>query len=280
MRLFIAILLVSACGSDGGGKPPLPDGGGSDDGGPAPDAPVLSVEDAGPGQQPRFVEYIRSTPYDALELEIDYVPGFEPRAAASAELVQRVSAVVDKPGGVFAVLDETLASRGADHAWTFSELAALADATFDDDGAAGTIAMHVLFVDGHYASDTDTQKILGIAWSHTHLTMFKQTIDATCSSMLVPPLLEEELCTAAELSIWTHEVGHLLGLVDNGLPMVTDHRDPDHGKHDVDDACVMYWAYEGQDVVGVLADRLLAGEDTDLVFDDACLADIAAVRDQ
>lgn len=273
-RLFV--LLLIGCGSNDGPPGPgtidAPPGGG-------PDGPPLVVEDAGPGDQPRFVEYIRATPYPALRLEIDIVPGWEPRNGVENDLIAGLTGLLDKPGGITSVHDDALMSMGADHAWTFAELNAMAQATFDDGAGPDTISMHLMFVDGHHADDSDTGRILGIAWGHTHIVMFAQTIEETCANALglVGPV-RDRMCTAAHLSILTHEVGHLLGLVDNGLPMVEPHKDPDHGAHDVDDACVMYWAYEGADVVDVLVTRFLAGNEAPLGFDAACEADVAAVR--
>jgi hypothetical protein len=176
------------------------------------------------------------------------------------------------------VRDGTISSRGADHAWTFGELQQLADEQNDLVLAGDAIAIHIMFVDGHSADDSDSGKVLGLAWSNRHLVMFKQTIEVLCAADSIPPLLRDRLCAGAELSIWTHEVGHVIGLVDNGLPMVADHKDGDHGAHDQSDDCVMYWAYEGDAVIGKLRDRIAGGGADSLGFDDACLADIAAVR--
>lgn len=260
----LSILLLAACGGGGGG----PDG-------------SLIVEDAGPGDQPRFVELIRSVPYTKLVIEIESVPGQEPRTAAELDLVAGLGNLLDKPGGITVVRQSGLTSQGTDHAWTFAELDALAQATFDAPVDADTIKMHALFVDGHYEADGPDGRVLGIAWSHTHLVMFKQTIESTCSAGGVPPLVVERLCERAELSIWTHETGHLIGLVDNGLPMVMDHRDPDpaHGAHDADDQCVMYYAYDGERLIDLLVTRFLGGNEDAMGFDPACLADVAAVRD-
>jgi hypothetical protein len=132
-----------------------------------------------------------------------------------------------------------------------------------------------------YDQDTSSGKILGIAWSYTHLVIFKQTIESLCGNATVVPTLREELCAAAERSIWTHETGHLFGLVDNGLPMVAPHRDadPSHGAHDANNQCVMYWSYEGQDLITLLVGRL-GSPDPALGFDQQCQDDVAAVRNR
>lgn len=267
----LALLLVLAAGCGGRGDDDGTGGGDGDGGDPGgPDADTEGL--------PRYSLLVRDTIFDELVIEIDSVPGMEPRDATDEALVDLLPDLVDKPGGVTAVRDAAIASRGADHAWTFGELQELAQDTFDLDTASGAIKIHMMYVDGHSELDGEGGVILGLAWSHTHLAMFKQTIEEYCAS--VPVLLRDEVCAAAELSIATHEVGHLLGLVDNGLPMVEDHRDPDpdHGRHDASDACVMYYAYEGEALFDTLIDQVTGGGEAEIGFDDACLADLAAER--
>jgi hypothetical protein len=235
---------------------------------PAPDAVA---------PRPRFLDYIRGDRYPRLVIELDEVPGATPNAAALDRLTARLSELLDKPGGVVVERDGDLPAAGADHAWTFDELNTLADRTFDREVPADTIKMHVLYVDGHDAEDREGQSVLGKAWRHTHLVMFPQSIAAACSRAALP-LFRARVCEEAELAILTHEVGHLLGLVDNGVPMTTDHADPDHVGHDRNEHCVMYWAYEGTSGLSALADAIGGGNDDGPAFDQACLDDLAAVR--
>ena len=270
LRSLALLLALAAAACSGRGDDDGPGGG---DGGDDPGGPDADTEGL-----PRYSLLVRDTIFDELVIEIDSVPGMEPREETDDGLTGLLPDLVDKPGGVTAVRDGAIASRGADHVWTFDELDELAADSFDLEAPSGAIKIHMMYIDGHSELDGDGGVILGLAWSHTHLAMFKQTIEDNCAS--VPVLLREQVCAGAELSIATHEVGHLLGLVDNGLPMVDDHRDPDeaHGRHDASDACVMYYAYEGQALFDTLADQLTGGGDAEIGFDDACLADLAAER--
>lgn len=257
---------------------------GPDSSDPATTGPGVTTDEAGtsttgPDVEPPIVpaDFIRAEPYSRLVLEVDAARGWAPRAEAMTAIPDALDAVLDKPDGVQAVLDATLEPVGEDHVWTFSELNALAEATADLEVEANTVKMHVLFVDGSYAGDDPDAVILGLAWGRSKLALFSQTIAVSCQGQ-VGPGLEERLCAGTERSVWVHEIGHLLGLVDNGTPMITDREDPDHPHHDINEDCVMYWAAERQNAVQHLASKLIDSDIAYLDFDDACLADIAAVR--
>ena len=263
-RLLILCLavLTMACASS---EPDTEDGGTKDDGTPIDDS--------------RIAQYIRSTQFAKLVVEVDSVPGSEPRVTAETDVVALLNQLLDKPAGIEAVRDGVIASRGVDYAWTDSELFELAEQTFDLSVSIETVKMHTMFVDGHSARDSDDGVILGLAWNNTHLVMFKQTIESICAGPQTPEAIREQLCRNAEFSIWVHETGHLLGLVNAGLPMVEDHHDAEHSAHDINEECVMYWAYEGGALIDSMRQKLMGGDVEPLDFDDKCLADIAAVRD-
>jgi hypothetical protein len=263
-RIAMLVLILAACGGDGAGGPGGPDGGAS---GGADAAPLVIA---------RVRDYLRPSPFSELVLEIDAVPGFTPRAGSTAAIRTELARVLDKPAGVTATQTISVASKGADHAWTPAELDQLAASSYDLGTSAQQIKIHVLFVDGHHVEDTSSSKILGVAWGNTHLVMFKKTIEDNCRDAL--PLLSEQLCEAAEQSIWLHELGHIIGLVDNGLGMVSNHKDAAHGAHDSSTSCVMYWAYEGKGAIDTLITRFTGGNQSALSFDDNCLADLAAGR--
>lgn len=225
----------------------------------------------------RIESYIRGD-HPRLVIEVDSVPDFEPYESTTSRTESGLGSILDKPEGVEVVLDDSLEPRGEDYAWPREELFSLAEERFDLEVPEDTAKMHALFVDGHDENDTDNRTILGLAWSNRHIVIYKQTIERLCTGIL--PGLQQQLCENAEASVFTHEVGHVLGLVDLGLPMVTDHKDPERGPHSANEDCVMYWAYSGEQVVNLLADRLMGGQQEALGFDEACLDDIAALRDR
>jgi hypothetical protein len=246
---------------------------------PGPDNPDSGTPDnPGTPQEPqdsaRIPAYLKASPYSRLVLEVDATEGFAPRAGVETAVVDTLRGVVDKPGGVSVTRDQmTLPRKGSTYEWTQSELFQLADSTFSLPRTEGTVRMHVMFLDGQFKGG----QVLGLAWSNKHLVVFKETIERQCRSGL-GSTLGERVCEAAEQGVWTHELGHLLGLVNNGLPMVSPHQDAAHPGHDGNDGCVMYWAFDTSASLDKVARQLLGGESVNLQFDDACKADLAAGR--
>ena len=73
-----------------------------------------------------------------------------------------------------------------------------------------------------------------------------------------------------------HELAHSIGLVDNGVPMLADHKDEAHGAHCTNPDCVQYWLNEGAADARDFALRRLLTNNT-ILFDEACLADVDAL---
>jgi len=225
---------------------------------------------------PRFVHYISGATYSHLVIEVDSVDGLEPHATMADRIPARFAEILDKEGIDF-VLDDRLEGRGSDFVWTNDELDAITTDSFDGDPDPNTVAIHVTYLDGHSESDSDSGVILGVAWGHLQIVMFKQTIEESCAGLGLIGSLRDQACEEAEFGILSHEIGHVLGLVDNGLPMQGDHVDPEHPAHDVSQDCIMYWAYEGQGLVDLVGTRLLANDEP-LSFCQHCLDDLNAAK--
>lgn len=260
--MLLSALLVAACGGDGdSGIGPGEDGG-------LPDGEEGS----------RIEQYIRGDEASRLVIEIDHTEGFAPYGNTMTRLPPGLEDILDKPDGVEIMIDEVLEPRGDDHVWERSDLFDLAASTNDLSVPEGTAKIHVLLLDGQDENDSDSGVILGLAWDHLQIAIYKQTLEEGCET--VHPI-EQRLCEAAELSVLTHEVGHTLGLVNNGLPMVMDHEDPDHSKHEVMEDCVMYWAYERGAGIDRIRQRIMGGsmDPASLGFCQPSLDDIAAFRE-
>jgi len=126
----------------------------------------------------------------------------------------------------------------------------------------------LVFLNGYYEQDGQKQEsVIGVNISGTTiLAMFKPVIASTSTGFgaFVPKFVE--LTTAV------HEMGHALGLVNNGVSMHAAHQDEEHGKHCDEDECVMYYLNEGaSDMQAFVVQLLTSG--SDIFFDEKCLND-------
>jgi len=287
--VVLAITLVCACSdSGGGGAEASASGTGAEEGG----AETLDAgetadvdtngtgsggqdgggEDAGGDPPLRPDDYIRGDRFGKLAIEVDTAPGLEPRDGVSADVVAGLEGLFDKPDGIEVRLHDRNLPDADQGVWTAQALIELADETNDLPTDDNTIEIHTMWLSGEY----EESSTLGVAWGNRHIAMFPETIDDFCTDIL---LVGTILCPLAETAVWTHEIGHVVGLVDNGVEMVQPHEDAAHPKHDDDEDCVMYWTYDGADAIDLLNERVLKGVMEAPTFDAACTADIEALRD-
>lgn len=104
-----------------------------------------------------------------------------------------------------------------------------------------TLVLHIAYVDGMYYSQN--RIVVGMAYNSQYIVIFKDVLSAE-----------------TEKSVLVHEVGHVLGLVNNGSNMVDNHEDRVHENH-CRPECAMYWA---------------AKNDQYPDFDELCQADLRA----
>jgi len=143
------------------------------------------------------------------------------------------------------------------------------------------IGFYVMVVDGAYTHDTENNKRLAMAYSGTSIAVFADTIQDTCDYALIfesDPTVKAGLCEAMFGTALVHELGHLLGLVDEGTSMVEDHLDPDHKGHCNNPECVMHWASEQGKSAELVRTFLMDGKEGLEWVDEACVADIIAAR--
>jgi hypothetical protein len=159
-----------------------------------------------------------------------------------------------------------------DEELTTADILTLAQLHRTQHDTADTKTYYIVFVSGHFADNSGPQTgVLGVSIGNTSVVaMFKDVIRTTQS--LTTPNTERYV----EQSTLIHELSHAIGLVDNGVPMVSPHKDADHGAHCNNPNCVMYWLNEGaSDASSFAISRLVTG--SSIIFDNACLADVDAL---
>ena len=117
-------------------------------------------------------------------------------------------------------------------AWTEKELIQLALSLIKPAGPNQRV-VSVLFVHGSYEGDTH---ILGVSFSGYRFTfIFKDVVLTVGGDAVFQKYVEQATVV--------HEVGHVVGLVNNGLPMYKKHEDKEHRNHSNDVRDVMYWHF-------------------------------------
>lgn len=198
--------------------------------------------------------FLQAATGERILVEVASQDGAEP----GRDTVDHVVAVLGDGSGKTV----SLAGAGtppANDTWTGDSLRAAVDAVAATAQGDGTVVLRLLFVHGHWAED-DT--VLGVAFEADAAAIFVDDVRGAAD-----PLVG---AGAIEVATTTHEVGHLLGLVD--LYLHTGREDPEHPGHSTNRGSVMYWAVESS----LVTDLLTGGPPRD--FDDADRADLATTR--
>ena len=152
---------------------------------------------------------------------------------------------------------QAAAIGGGAKGWSADELRALGGSGLAQ--GSGRAVIHLLFVHGTFGGD---DSVLGVAVRGDTAAIFVDQVHAAAT-----PLVGS---SGIEVAVVTHEVGHLLGLVD--LFLHTGRQDPGHPGHSTNQKSVMYWAVESD----IVAQLLQGGPPRE--FDSADLADLATIR--
>jgi hypothetical protein len=192
---------------------------------------------------------------DRVVVEVRAQAGAEPRAATVDRLLDRLRAVSGKE----VVADGVDPVAGGSQAWTAASIAAAADGAAAFAQGGSQTVLRLLFVHGTFEGDGS---VLGVAVRGDLAAIFTDQVDRAASLLTTPATVED--------AVTTHEVGHLLGLVD--LVIDTGRADPEHPGHSRNRGSVMYWAVES-DLIGQV---LGGGIPTE--FDEQDRADLARIR--
>lgn len=214
-----------------------------------------------------------------IRVEIDYAPGAAPYVGRDGlfgdpwALTKRNLEALFTRAPKTLELDETLAQMEALSAapggpdYSVTEILELARQHRQSRDSASSKSFYVLFLDGYFESNgTRASQVLGVSIGATGvIAMFKPVI---ASSGL--------LARRVEQTTLIHELGHAVGLVDNGLaPIDPGHVDREHGAHCTNTACIMYWQNKvGSNLAAYVTQQVT--RDDKVLFDKSCLDDAHA----
>ena len=245
-------------------------------------AALLAVALTRCGGQPS-AEAVYGASYREIVVEVDYARGAEPytgQVGGSGDAwrlftgnVERLFQGGDKRFEIPTALSQMQALddvSGSD--FTRDQILALADEHRDRPSAGDTATFYVLFLPGYFSSDGQQQSdVLGVSLGATGvIAIFKPVVSAAASRGMQGPIVK-----FIEQSTLVHELGHALGLVNNGVAMVAPHQDTTNGTHCTNPKCVMYHTNEGAAAATEFVKQYVKTADS-ILFGDECLADTAA----
>ena len=232
-----------------------------------PDSPPDSGDDgttvqfdseAAPGDSAR--SFLDDRRFTVLSLEVDYMEGYKPTGAALDSLKTSLNRHVNKSS--IHIPSPTQIPAAGEGPYSTDQIRTLEEEHRNHYTRAqsDTIRAYFLVLDGNYSSEN----VVGIAYYNTSMAFFGKTINDITSGLTAPS--QEEV----EATVFRHEFGHNLGLVNNGVPMQQGHQDDAHGHHCTNEQCVMYHAIETTDYFANVFDGTIPA------FEEFCTEDMAA----
>lgn len=203
-------------------------------------------------------DLLNSTNFNSIKIEIQYMPGFAPDAASLNNLTSFLNSIVNKPGGIS--ITQQQISPGGKSSYTINDIATIEQKNRTSFNSGTELAVYILLVDGAYGEPS----VLGVSYRNTSVCLMGKTIFDNSGNV------GQASRTKLETTVVNHEFGHLLGLVDLGAPMVSNHKDAAHGNHCNVQSCLMYYAAETTDLLGFLVTGNIP------TLDSQCLADLHA----
>jgi hypothetical protein len=178
--------------------------------------------------------------YNALKVEVQYMPGFEPDAKALSNLELFLATYLYKPAGITIVTKEIPAI--ADTVLHRNEVV-LVERDNRTAFTKGTeIAVYIVYTNGGCVDSN----VLATAYRNTSIVMYGKTIHQNSGRAGKPSR------TQLESTVLMHEMAHLMGLVNVGTGLKEDHQDEKNGSHCNNKKCLMYHAVETTDAFSLL----------------------------
>jgi hypothetical protein len=207
-------------------------------------------------------EIVSDQQFKSLVVEIQAVRGFAPPQEALNKLHDFLAKTVRKRKIQILPVQEIPPLNVS--SYTLGDVRGLEYAYRRRQSRHDQIAIYFLFLDKPSADDSVTQQLLGQAHMNTSVVIYEDTIQKLLAKRAAPAPMG-----LAEATVMAHEMGHVMGLVNNGLaPVVASHQQ--HGRHCSDPMCLMAPDAETSALL-----QNLSGEDLPRL-DDECLRDLRA----
>ncbi len=203
-------------------------------------------------------DFLSDERFTSLKIEVQYMTGYEPDEKALHNLKSFLYERLHKSGGIQVTTKEIEASK--DTFLTMQEVIAIEKANRTAYSKGQELTVYILYTNGYFSND----KMLGYAYLNTSAVLFGRNIED--NSNKYRKINRSDL----ETRILLHEMAHLLGLVNVGTALQSDHKDNDNGKHCLNKQCLMYYLTDTEESPGILQKKGIPK------LDEACLEDLRA----
>lgn len=206
------------------------------------------------------VDFLSDQKYTGLAVEVVYVEGNQPTVLALNNLTNFLDQILNKPGGI-TVTQRSIRSTGQS-VLTVDDIRSIEKSNRQLVTSGKTVAAWIYFADADYSTSTSDSEVLGIAYGASSIAVFEKAVKELGGGFNEPSV------ASLETTILTHEFGHLLGLVNNGTPMMSPHQDTPHAAHCTNPDCLMYY----KAATHIVAEDILGNGVPQL--DENCIADL------
>lgn len=208
-------------------------------------------------------ELLSDEKFTSINIEMLYVPGYEPSQRTITNLKSFLAARTFKPDGV-SISTRAVASSGK-APFSIEEIAEIEARERLLYNAGDEITVYIYFADGSNSQDSDTKVVLGSAFRNTSMVIYGKTIQEVAARVNAPDK------GTVESTVVNHEFGHLFGLVDVGTPMLTDHKDDGSEAHcSVNDCLMVANVSFGTGIIDMIDNNDIPH------LDDLCIRDLQA----
>ncbi len=186
-------------------------------------------------------DFLSEDQYDQLVVQLVYIEGYKLDSKSNYHVTAFLKQRLHKSGGV--TFSAKAVESPEQSSYSISDLRELEKTHRTHTTTDKTVTAWIMIVDGNYSEDEGDAKTFGVAYGPSSIALFGKTIHEFSGALGQPST------HVLETTVLLHEFCHVLGLVDNGTPMVENHLDTQHGKHCSNKNCLMHYAAETSDFI-------------------------------
>lgn len=167
----------------------------------------------------------------SLVFEVNYMPGYQLQTSTIPNLTNFLNTYTRK--GAYQLIEKQIAASGKD-SLPLKDIDQIERTNRTAFNTGNQVAVYILVTDGRY----NPPNTLGVAYRNTSIVLFGKAIKSFSGG------LNSVSTSTLETGTLEHEMAHILGLVNLGSQMVTNHADPNNLHHCNNSKCLMFYQVE------------------------------------